>query len=531
MRQSTDNQLNICVINTGGTISCVGNPLAPMTAQDFAETSQRILNPILQTAFPHTTIHYAPSLRFSQSASGTLDSTNLQPSDWCVMAGYILDHYAEFDGFVILHGTDTMDFSGAGLPFLLNVVDQNGFGAAVLSKPVIITGSQVPMYYQGTEGAGLQLKFNTDAYQNFCGAIACARLGLPEVGVYFDSLLFRGSRVLKINASQFRAFDSPNYPPLAKCGIELELAPQYLLPGPVDKTVSLDNPAALAKAQAQLAAIRAGIDTHPVMQFGAFPARYSAADGSALIADLLTACMAKGLKGLVLESYGEGNFPSGNPDAPQKGGICRALKAGADAGLIILNCTQVFAGTVDESAYAAGAWLPKIGALNAADMTPMAGFAKTILLLAAAAHHGWMLADVKRLLQTNLCGEMQSVSRLDSRHNDVLLPGQSIRALDGSASLFNDPKRGPQLICAGGDVLWSPFDNINAGKPGRLIMQNDGNLVLYDDNNTALWATGTTVPSGAASALLLSGSVTGGLSLDVYDYAHGRLEKRLFGSK
>ncbi|MEI8633344.1 asparaginase domain-containing protein [Vibrio sp. PP-XX7] len=99
------------------------------------------------------------------------------------MAQGILDNYASFDGFVILHGTDSMDFTGTALPFLLNVFDENGYGTAVLSKPIIITGSQVPMYYQGTSQGisqndsanGLTLSFNTDAYQNMCGAIASAQ--------------------------------------------------------------------------------------------------------------------------------------------------------------------------------------------------------------------------------------------------------------------------------------------------------------------------------------------------------------------
>lgn len=170
---------------------------------------------------------------------------------------FILDNYALYDGFVILHGTDSMDFSGSALPFLLNVFDQQGFGTAVLSKPVIITGSQVPLFYQppGGGSSDLTLNFNTDAYQNFCGAVACARLSIPEVAIYFDAKLYRGNRALKVNASGFGAFNTPNYPALATYGINLTLNTGNLLPGPVGASVSLSTPAAMQAAQTQLAAI------------------------------------------------------------------------------------------------------------------------------------------------------------------------------------------------------------------------------------------------------------------------------------
>ena len=142
--------MNIYVINTGGTISCVGNPLAPMTAAQFAAACQQILNPIIAQQFPNAQMNYVTDLIFPESTTGTLDSTNLQPTDWCLMATYILNHYAQADGWVVLHGTDSMDFTGTALPFLLSSFSSQGFPTAALSKPVIITGSQVPMFYQAS---------------------------------------------------------------------------------------------------------------------------------------------------------------------------------------------------------------------------------------------------------------------------------------------------------------------------------------------------------------------------------------------
>lgn len=300
--------MNIAVINTGGTISCVGDPLAPMTAAQFAAACTQIMNPILAQRFPTLNIFYVTDLVFPESKSGTLDSTNLQPTDWCLIAGYILAHYADYDGWVVLHGTDSMEFTGTALPFLLSCFDANGIGTAVLSKPVIITGSQLPMFYQVSPTAVLTLNFNTDAFQNFCGAVASALSGLPEVSVYFDSRLYRGCRVRKTDASEFLAFSSPNYPALGQYGVAFTLDTGNVLPPPVGSGVSLDNPAVLATAVARLNAIAAAINSVPVMQLNAFPAWYDMANTTAFLANLITACVGQGVKGLVLESYGEGNF-------------------------------------------------------------------------------------------------------------------------------------------------------------------------------------------------------------------------------
>ena len=226
---------------------------------------------------------------------------------------------------------------------------------------------------------------------------------------------------------------------------------------------------------------------------------------------------------MILESYGEGNFPSGNPDTPSKGAAYQALASANTNGIVIVDCTQVIEGVVNDNAYAAGAWLPAVGALNPADMTPMAALAKLMILLTSAgyANNNWSLGVVKTLFQLNLLGEMMNVSRLDSRTNSVLLPGQSLTALDGSATLTNDPVNGPVLRNSLGTVLWSAVASPSADQmPGQLIMQNDGNLVFYSRYNSAMWATNTGVPDGASSMLVLGGSTSGNsLTLTVYDYS------------
>lgn len=521
--------MKIGVINTGGTISCVGAPLSPMTAAAFAKGCTAILDPILASQFPDLDITYVTDLEFPGSDTKTLDSTNLQPTDWCLLAGYILEHYATVDAWVVLHGTDSMDVTGAALPFLLSGFDRTGIATAVLSKPVILTGSQMPLFRQDTPSAPLTLNFNTDAFQNLCGAIATAQTGIAEVCVYFHSKLYRANRVRKTDTAAFDAFSSPNYPPLAELGIGMSVHNDHVLPGPVGDGVSLDNPAVLAAASAQLAFVQATINDFPVMRFSAFPAFYDPKATTAYIADLINACMAQGTKGLVLEAYGAGNFPSGNVSEPTSGAIYKALKAANDAGVCIVDCTQVLAGTVSNNTYAAGAWLPRVGALSPADLTPVAALAKTMILLAAAAYpaNQWRLDEVKTLVQLNLLGEMKSVSRLDSRSNHTLMAGQSIATLDGSAILTNDPTQGPVLTDSRNQdvVLWRALSTptptpMAIDRPGRLTMQNDGNLVFYSRSNAVLWATNTQVASGAASQLMLTGSTANEtLSLAVFNYA------------
>ncbi|TMJ02761.1 MAG: asparaginase [Alphaproteobacteria bacterium] len=396
--------MRLCVINTGGTIGCTGSPLAPLPAAKFADACRSMLDPVIAQQFPGVQITYRTDLTFPGSRSGTLDSTNLQPADWCRMAGYILKHYAECDGWIVLHGTDTMEFTGAALPFLLSSFSKDGAVTAALSKPVILTGSQLPMFREDSKTRQLSLNSNSDAVQNFYGAVAAAQTGIPEVCLYFDGRLYRGSRIRKTSTARPDAFSSPNFPPLGEYGTQFTIAPGRALPPPADR-VSLDNPSVRNNAIAQLDYIAAHINNYPVMPFSAFPAWYGANSG--LIAALIDACVAQGVKGLILQSYGAGNFPSGNPDDPAQGAAYQALARANVNGVVIVNCTQVLEGAVG-SDYAAGAWLPAVGALGSADMTPSASLAKLMILLTAAGYSGnqWNAAEVKTLFQRNLLGEM-----------------------------------------------------------------------------------------------------------------------------
>lgn len=527
---------NIRILYTGGTIGSVDTPLAPLSGPDFCAAFHALIEPTVAQRFPGATISY-------DWLDPTLDSTNLQPSDWCEIAQRLVGApgdttlYAEHDAFLVLHGTDTMAWTAAALSLLLTGLAPDGYANAILSKPVLVTGSQLPLFYRATPSTPLSVNYDTDALRNVLGAIEMMRVGLPAVGLFFDDVLMLGNRTLKTNASQFTAFTSPNHPGLGRIGVETFLDNRFAPPPPYLAALALDNADALARLQAQLAHVAARIDAADVLVFPAFPAQYNTASSptTSALADMLQGALAADggrVKGLFLEGYGEGNFPSGDPDNAEDGAVFKVLQAAHDAGTVIVAGTQVIAGIVNSTAYAAGSWLADAGAIGNADMSGPATQAKLLILLALADYgaNGWTQADIERLMQTPLAGEMMDVNRLDTRGLGFLLAGQSIAALDGSATLVNDPDAGPVLSNDQGQVLWRPLSGAIKA-PVRLAMQDDGNLVIYDRTNAPIWATQDHSVGQAYSALILSGSATDGtLALYVYDYHNARITAVLFGT-
>ncbi|MDO5648593.1 asparaginase [Paracoccus sp. (in: a-proteobacteria)] len=448
--------MKIAILYTGGTIGSVGQPLAPMAPGRFADAARGLLGDALQAAHPGVALHFDDGLRFPGSDTGTLDSTDLRPGDWCRMATHVVDLYSDFDGFVILHGTDTLDFTGAALPLLLNITDANGFGRAVLSKPVILTGSQLPLFRDGP--GGLVLNAGSDAFANLSGAIACARLRIPEVAVFFNTRLMRGNRVLKVSTTTFAGFDSPHLPDLAGVGIGAWHGADAL-PGPVAPDVSLDQN--LAPVRAQLEAITARIDAVPVAQIPALP--------GAMLAVAVRDATASGARVIVMQGFGEGNLPHGSGD------LSDALRDADAAGISVVVTSRVIGGVVGAFHYAAGAWVADTGAISGGDMTPVAAATKAMILHATAPHHGWDRATIHALIRRNLHGEMVASDRLTG----ALLPGQAMQAADGDARLINDPDTGPALFISRAPV-WQ------AGAPGRLQMQAS-RLTLTAPDGRILW--------------------------------------------
>ncbi|NEQ71694.1 MAG: asparaginase [Okeania sp. SIO2C9] len=375
--------MNIGILYTGGTIGSVQgiDGLYPLDTSGFQQAFDENILPILKSQYKDCTLGYI-DIGFGPNNS-TLDSTNLQPEDWCTIAMAILKAYNSYDAFIVLHGTDTMAWTASILSFLMTGLDTHGNYNALLSKPVIVTGSQLPLFVE-KEDKSYTVRFNTDALQNVCGAVTSCYEGVPEVCLYFDSKLMRGNRTVKTNASEFKAFSTPNYPNLGEYGLEFDVDNKVVRPLPTDPDLALsqEGESAYNTLLAQLNYIKDNINNTTVIPFPAFPAYYdtSVKPNTSVLGNMLEACINQGVDGLILESYGGGNFPSGNPDTPENGAIYKILQEANNNGTVIVDCTQVLTGTVNSQTYAAGSWLAEVGSVGAYDMTPIAAAAKLTYL-------------------------------------------------------------------------------------------------------------------------------------------------------
>lgn len=279
-----------------------------------------------------------------------IDSANLRPSHWTQMAGELLARWEAYDGFVVLHGTDTMAYSASALSFMLRGLD----------KPVVFTGSQIPW-----------IEPRSDAPENLQTALLLAAFSpLREVVLYFNRRLLRGNRSRKLKSSSFDAFDSPNYPHLATIGIDIAFAHDRLLPASArDFSQPVFDPEAVT-----MLAVYPGL-----------PSR---------LVDAVTASPA--LRGLILTTYGVGNAPDGDT------ALMSAIGRAVERGVVVLNVTQCPTGCVSQGDYATGAALNRIGVVGGGDMTPEAAFAKLHCLLARETD----VATVRAQLAQSLCGEL-----------------------------------------------------------------------------------------------------------------------------
>lgn len=278
-----------------------------------------------------------------------LDSADNRPSDWQRIAREVAARYDEIDGVVVLHGTDTMAYSASALSFLLDG----------LAKPVILTGSQVPL-----------AKARSDARENLIASLQlAAHPGIHEVCVYFAGKILRGNRSTKVSSSAFTAFDSPNEAPLGHVGAHIELRHGAMRPPG-------EGPLRVAKlGDVTVAALRLfpGIDVR-----------------------FLEHALLEPLQGLVLETYGAGNAPSRDRE------FIAALQLATERGVVIVNTTQCLEGRVDMRGYATGSSLLDAGVTSGADMTPEAALAKLIYLLGV----GHAPARVRELMEQDLKGEL-----------------------------------------------------------------------------------------------------------------------------
>jgi len=338
---------SLLLIYTGGTIGMKQDPSdGALRPFDFSGILQEV--PELKSF----------ALRIdAETFDPLIDSSDVDPSTWIRLAHTIRDVYDRYDGFIILHGTDTMAYSAAALSFML----EN------LGKPVVFTGSQLPIGVPRTDGR-----------ENLIGAveIAAGRTPegeplAPEVSIYFDSHLIRGNRAMKVSSENFNAFQSPNYPDLATAGIEIRYNRRQILPPPPQWRPlrihdRLDTRVSILKIHP---GITPGVVRHILLD----------PDSRAVI----------------LETYGSGN-------APAQPWFLDIIREAAAQGKILLNITQCPVGSVNMSLYANGKALADAGVVSGADLTTESALAKLFVLLGEEEDN----AGVIRRLTENLRGEI-----------------------------------------------------------------------------------------------------------------------------
>ncbi len=332
----------VYIIYTGGTIGMTPTADGYVPAPGYLAEQIRAMPELASDLMPEVDIHeYSP----------LLDSANMTPADWHKIASDIGSHYKQYDGFIVLHGTDTMAYTASALAFMLQG----------LRKPVILTGSQIPL-----------CEVRNDARANIITALTiAANFDIPEVCLCFGNQLLRGCRSVKLSADGLDAFASPNLPPLGEIGVDIRINWELTQPAPpVDSILRVHE---LIPVSIGALPLWPGISAEVVRNFLQPP-----------------------LKGLILKAYGVGNGPTNNRE------FLSALEEAASRGAVIVDCTQCLRGSVHLEDYATGSALAKVGVISGFDMTTEAALAKLAYLFS----QNLSVDEIRRLMQTNLRGEL-----------------------------------------------------------------------------------------------------------------------------
>ncbi len=340
----TKEQSKVLIIYTGGTIGMIkDSESGALKPFDFAQLEKHIPEIGLLACQVDAT-----------SIANPIDSSNMNIAEWMEMATIIKDSYDIYDGFVILHGSDTMAFTGAALSFMLQS----------LAKPVILTGSQLPIGVVRTDG-----KENIITALEIASDYSNGNPVVPEVAIYFEYHLYRANRTYKFNAEHFEAFRSPNYPPLAEAGVRIKYNHDYIQPpsqGDLDVSLEMDNSVVVLT-------LFPGISQHIVE----------------------AALNFNDVGVVIMRTYGSGN-------AMTDSWFTEMIREKIEGGLLIINITQCRAGGVTQGRYATSTSLSKAGVISGGDMVIEAAITKSMHLLGK----GLSGKDFAQAFRSNTCGEI-----------------------------------------------------------------------------------------------------------------------------
>lgn len=344
----------VLLIYTGGTIGMGRNPkTGALEPLDF----NHLLRALPEFEQIETGVDVHPF-------ASPIDSSDVTPKDWSRMVRIIVDNYCDYDGFVILHGTDTMAYTASALSFML----EN------LTKPVILTGSQLPMGQLRTDGkenliTSIELASSYKIIINDEGhEMEVARV--PEVCIYFNGRLLRGNRSTKCSADEFRAFQSFNYPHLCDAGVDFVFHEHHILKPDFTKEIVPHY----------------AMDSHVII-FSLFPGIQEE-----MVRHILSF---KGLRGIVMRTFGSGN-------APQQPWLLKIIREATQRGIIIVNISQCASGSVEMGRYDTGYFLQQAGVISGHDGTVEAAATKLMHLLAMHSD----INVVRTMMARNIAGEI-----------------------------------------------------------------------------------------------------------------------------